>query len=94
MRDRKVILELIFRLIGLLWHVSVGAETNPGRKSKQRHLLIGINQIVPVGISNRCRVDYCRAQHGVERKIPHQQSVLCEVALAEVITLTGLIVKT
>src|ERR1700730_2952027 len=46
--NRKIVFELIFRLIRLLRHVCIRAEAYVGRKRKQRDFALGINNVVPV----------------------------------------------
>src|SRR5207302_2534310 len=67
--DREIILELILRLVRLLRHVRVRAKSDGGGKYKGRDLLVGVNQIIPVLITDRGGVDHCAAKRRVQRDI-------------------------
>src|SRR5882724_3881781 len=61
--NREIVLELILRLVGLLGHVCVRPEANAARKGKQRDFALGINNVVPVLITDRSGINYRAAQH-------------------------------
>ena len=92
-QNREIILELILSLIRLLRHVNICAEANAGRERKERHFVVGVDQIVPVGISNGGRIDDSTGECGVERDVSQQQSVLGEIAFAQVVSLARLIIQ-
>src|SRR6266568_827073 len=80
--DREIILELILRLVGLLRHVCICAEADAGRECKQRDFAVGINQVIPVLITDGSRINYSATQYRVQCEVAKLESVFRKVALS------------
>ncbi len=90
--DRHIVLELPFPLVALLRHVGVGAEGGR-RKVEGRNLVVRVDQVVPILVTDRRRVHNPRRQHRVQRRIGDDELVGGEIPGREVAVRTYLIVQ-
>src|SRR5207244_2723120 len=90
--DREIILELILRLVRLLWHVGVRAKADASRKCKQRNFALSINQVIPILITDCSGVNYGVTECRIKSQVGKLEPVCRKVAFSQIISVPGLVV--
>ena len=67
--NREVILELVLCLVRLLRHVGVRAKGDASWECKCRNLLVGVNQVVPVLITDSSSIDDGTTKHRIQSNV-------------------------
>ena len=88
---RKIVLELILRLVRLLRHICVRAEANragtPAEK-ESRNFIVCVNQVVPVLIPDCGSINYGVAESRIESEVSKLEPVFCKVPLTQIVSLS------